>query len=212
MTGQRRGALAGVVRAGPCRDRRSVFARFGFATFKGSVPDFLCEWPNRTGDRRWTGRAPARERCANPTDGIWGCRTKTVEGACAGIDPPALRGLFPRHTCACGRGMGFHLGPAGDHGRRHDPEECRGAGRSLFRAIDAILPRPGSTGRHGPDQRLCHRPGAYGRLHGRAGPLVRRDGAASGLHAGDRGGLHPARVQGRGRGRRGAPAPGAEAT
>jgi enamine deaminase RidA (YjgF/YER057c/UK114 family) len=54
------------------------------------------------------------------------------------------------------------------------PERRGGAGRSLFRG-DRRDPAGGGVRarRHGADQRLRHRPGAYGRLHGRAGPLVR---------------------------------------
>ncbi len=115
---------------------------------------------------------------------------------------PALRALRARGRGAAGRAAGRDVRPTRRSRRTgRCPTGAEAQARLCFANCAAILAEAGmGPARRDPHQRLCHRPRPYGGLHGRARCLAGRRRAAACLDTGDRVGLHPARVPGRGRG------------
>ena len=124
---------------------------------------------------------------------------------------PAVRGLCPWHPCAGRAEWVFTSAACGITPEGEIPEEARAQADLCFAACTAILARRGGSARaiRFGSTPFRHRPARTWALHGRPRAWWRPVSARMpGLHPGDRRGLHPPGVQGRGRTDRRPPARG----
>jgi hypothetical protein len=166
-------AVAGVVRAGDLGCDRRPILRPKIRPIQGRYAHYLCEWPNRPASpldrsgpmtRGWQRSADEETRHAGQDD---------VEGLTPGSVRPPFAAYSHGTLVPAGADWVFTSGSWGSRWTTRSRRARRRRPTCVSRRSTRSCRRRGSSGRHGADQRLRHRPGAYGRLHGGAGPLVR---------------------------------------